>query len=610
LLPSMTILRIAVGAVAVVLGTCTAARAQTGVNVAVIINDASPDSIEIGEYYARKRDVPASNIIHILAPIEESITRAAYGETVERPIVRALIERGIQDRVLYIVLTKGVPLKIAGRAGLRGDAASVDSELALSYRKMTGRDVGVTGTAENPYYAGTRALGEARPFNRREHDVYLVTRLDGFTVKDVLALVDRGAAASRDGRILLDRRAGPTGAPEIWLLDAATTLRELGHGNRVDVVEAPSPQGTTDALLGYFSWGSNDPANHRRRLGLRFSPGAIAATLAGTDARTFAMPPDTWEPGGDPRDRSRIFAGGTQSLIADMIRDGVTGAAGNVSEPLLASAIRPQILFPAYLSGFNLAESFYLALPHLSWQTVVVGDPLCRPFEGRALTDADIESPREPVTGLPGYFAERRMSVVRERNRNAPAEAIALIVRADIQLSAGDRDGARRTLEDVTRRAPDLGEQHLQLAGLYEDAGDFEAAMQRYRRVLELEPRHVVALNNLAYRVAVYSKAPSEALVLARRAAALAPQDPRVLDTLGWINHLLGNSAEAVRLLTEATARAPRASEIRLHAAFALAAAASYAAAENHLNEAIRLSPKLASRPDVEELRATLSKRR
>ena len=38
------------------------------------------------------------------------------------------------------------------------------------------------------------------------------------------------------------------------------------------------------------------------------------------------------------------------------------------------------MLFPAYLAGFNLIESFYLAIPHLSWQTIVVGDPLCAPF--------------------------------------------------------------------------------------------------------------------------------------------------------------------------------------------------------------------------------------
>ena len=32
---------------------------------------------------------------------------------------------------------------------------------------------------------------------------------------------------------------------------------------------------------------------------------------------------------------------------------------------------------PAYAHGRNLAESYYLALPFLSWQGVIFGDPLC-----------------------------------------------------------------------------------------------------------------------------------------------------------------------------------------------------------------------------------------
>jgi hypothetical protein len=38
----------------------------------------------------------------------------------------------------------------------------------------------------------------------------------------------------------------------------------------------------------------------------------------------------------------------------------------------------PQYLFPAYFSGRNLAESYYLSIPGLSWQNIVVGDPLCK----------------------------------------------------------------------------------------------------------------------------------------------------------------------------------------------------------------------------------------
>jgi hypothetical protein len=35
-------------------------------------------------------------------------------------------------------------------------------------------------------------------------------------------------------------------------------------------------------------------------------------------------------------------------------------------------------VLPAYANGRNLAESFYLGIPGLSWQNIVIGDPLCK----------------------------------------------------------------------------------------------------------------------------------------------------------------------------------------------------------------------------------------
>ncbi|MFQ6076682.1 MAG: hypothetical protein ACE5Z5_11200 [Candidatus Bathyarchaeia archaeon] len=64
-------------------------------------------------------------------------------------------------------------------------------------------------------------------------------------------------------------------------------------------------------------------------------------------------------------------------MIGDLIREGVTGIAGYVYEPYLDACVQPDILFPAYVSGYNLAESFYMATRYLNWQTVIVGDPLC-----------------------------------------------------------------------------------------------------------------------------------------------------------------------------------------------------------------------------------------
>jgi uncharacterized protein (TIGR03790 family) len=64
-------------------------------------------------------------------------------------------------------------------------------------------------------------------------------------------------------------------------------------------------------------------------------------------------------------------------MSADYLHDGVTGASGHVDEPYLHLTPRPEPLFSAYYRGRNLAESYYLAIPGLSWMNVVLGDPLC-----------------------------------------------------------------------------------------------------------------------------------------------------------------------------------------------------------------------------------------
>ena len=109
-------------------------------------------------------------------------------------------------------------------------------------------------------------------------------------------------------------------------------------------------------------------------------------------------------------------SGGSLPATGGESATGVTGAAGHVAEPLLGATIRPNILFPAYLSGFNLAEAFYLAMPFVSWQTVVVGDPLCAPFPRKALPPSDIDAEIDKTTELPALFSARRLRVALARS--------------------------------------------------------------------------------------------------------------------------------------------------------------------------------------------------
>jgi len=112
-------------------------------------------------------------------------------------------------------------------------------------------------------------------------------------------------------------------------------------------------------------------------LGFEWLPGALVTEYVSTNGRTFNRPPAGWtiSTWSEP---ARWFDGSPQTLTADYIHEGATGCSGHVYEPFLDFTPHPDQLFPAYFHGRNLAESYYAAMPALSWQNIVVGDPLCR----------------------------------------------------------------------------------------------------------------------------------------------------------------------------------------------------------------------------------------
>ncbi len=349
------------------LGASTAA-AQDSDKVLVIVNERSPRSRAIAEYYARKRSIPANQILRLKAPLSEEISREEFNRDIQAPIASFLREKGWIDRIHYIVTTHDVPLKISGKVDRVGDAASVDSELATLYQQLRGLSVHLQGFVDNPYYR------KSGPFRHPQHALYMVTRLTGYTFEDVKRIIDKSLAARNFGRVVLDLKSFDLDDGNYWLKLAA----EQAPKRRVKIDEGGGILSGIADVIFYASWGSNDPARKSRFTKLHWLPGAIATQYVSTDARTFKEPPPDWEigPWGNPL---RYFEGSPQSLTADLIREGVTGASGHVYEPFLQYSPRPNVLVRAYVvEGRNLAESFYAAMPVLSWMNVIVGDPLCR----------------------------------------------------------------------------------------------------------------------------------------------------------------------------------------------------------------------------------------
>ena len=349
-------------------GLAMAAEISPGARVLLVVNDNSPVSRSIGEYYSRKRGVPATNQCHVKAPVTELIRRPEYDQ-LAAAIGECLRNNGLVESVYYIVTTLGVPLKIDGKVAMNGDAASVDSELTLVYQELKGAPPHHTaGSIPNPFYNRT-----ASEFSHPEVPIYMVTRLAAYDFAGVRDMIDRGLQATNRGKFVIDLRVGYDEIGDKWLEDAAAKLPK----DRVVLDNTNEPLYDQVDVIGYASFGSNDRHHNRRFPNFKWLPGGIATEFVSTDARTFQRPPDNWVPSWNWTDKKLWFDGSPQALTADFILEGATGASGHTEEPYLIMNPHPDILLPAYYSGRNLAESFYLAIPALSWQNVVVGDPLC-----------------------------------------------------------------------------------------------------------------------------------------------------------------------------------------------------------------------------------------
>ena len=322
--------------------------------VLVIVNSNSPMSEELGRFYIRTRAIPAKNLLEVRIGTDDDTSYADCKNKLLAPLRDKLAST---PNIKYIVLVKGMPLRIwdKGKLSIDGQVAVV----ALPPDELDKANANTDSGTPNPYYR------KDEHFEPSKYGFFLVTRLDGYDATDVRRLIlDSTLAKPEKGLFFFDAKGGRAGAyGELHdsLLNASEVLKQKGFDAKTE--NTPAFVAPDEALAGYASWGSNDEqfsldTYHR----LRFKPGSLAETFVSTSGRTFTR------------------TTGGQSLIADLIAQGVTGMKGYVSEPYTFALAHPDILFDRYTSGYTLAESFYMASPMIRWKDVVVGDPLCAPY--------------------------------------------------------------------------------------------------------------------------------------------------------------------------------------------------------------------------------------
>lgn len=308
----------------------------TARDIAVIINDRSPMSRRIGEYYQKARNIPTENIVRI---------RFEFNATVMSPgLFNRLIEsveKQTPESVQAYVLTWSSPYRVG--------CMSITTAFAAGYNEAFCADK-CSRTLRSPYYNSDSKT----PYN--DYGWRPTIALAGSSYENVKELIDRGIRSDH---------TFPTGAAYLLTTsDRARSSRSgwfpaikeyFGNFWDVRLINADTIRNKTDVMF-YFTGLKTVPDIKSNR----YLPGAIADHLTSA--------------GGQLTD-SR------QMSILRWLEAGVTGSYGAVVEPcnFPQKFPHPGIVMLNYLRGSSLIEAYWKSV---AWpgQGIFVGEPLAKPF--------------------------------------------------------------------------------------------------------------------------------------------------------------------------------------------------------------------------------------
>lgn len=345
--------------------------------VVVLYNDQVEGSEAVAEAYAAFRSVPAERVCPVSAADATTLAGSDY------PAFLSAAFACVAPHTQYLVPVWGVPYKVSDR--IRDLAGTTNATVSLDALLFAGPDsLDLIAPDYNPVYAQgdstTGDLGTFKPVGRlrQRFDVWLVSRIDGASSADAIALIERtraaeaaAAAGTLDGIVYVDGNRGEVppaddvdfgsyewGEWNMWgtreLFESLGEYPVVWDGNAEEFGTAPAPTECPDALY-YAGWYSYYHYNDC----FTWTTGAIGGHLDSCSACDIRNP-GTWS--------------------GSALLDGITATFGAVNEPYVAGMPEYDQFFAYLLQGANFAEAGYQSTVVSYWMMVWVGDPLYRPY--------------------------------------------------------------------------------------------------------------------------------------------------------------------------------------------------------------------------------------
>jgi len=176
----------------------------------------------------------------------------------------------------------------------------------------------------------------------------------------------------------------------------------------------------------------------------------------------------------------------------------------------------------------------------------------------------EVQTRRASILARQGRVDEARDMIRKMPERTEEGARAKLVAEAQVLRDVKRWGDAYAVLEQAVSRWPrdtDLLYEQAMVAEKLNRLADMETLL---RKVMEIKPDHQHAYNALGYSLADRGLRLEEARALIVKALSLAPGDPFITDSLGWVEFRLGRHEEALRLLREAYRARPD-TEIAAH---------------------------------------------
>lgn len=338
----------------------------------LVYDPAVEGSLEVAAAYQAFRDVPGENLCPVSATNTVEIGADEFSTWLDTVMACA------KPYTQAIVPVWGVPYRVSGQViePYGGYATSVALDGLLFYGTAAHE---ITSWTDNPLYRrGNSQKANYKPYTpigeeRAEHEVYLVSRIEGVDAEAAIELIERTELAEQtvlDGIVYVDGNEGDTppetdqagsyesGEWNMWgtryLFEELDWYPVVWDGNAEEFGTAPAPTDCPDALYyaGWYSYGNYNDC-------FTWTIGAIGGHLDSYSA-------------GTPR--------GEGSWSGEALIDGITATFGAVNEPYVYGMPEYDQFFLYLTQGASFAEAGYESTVVGSWMMMWIGDPWYRPY--------------------------------------------------------------------------------------------------------------------------------------------------------------------------------------------------------------------------------------